>query len=78
MIAGLLEYSPELRQQSKAAIERLLPCISRLVDGKTVNLRSMRRDAGELIELYRGKIGADPGVLHSMLLDAAAIAHWKE
>jgi hypothetical protein len=43
VIAGLLEKSPELRRQSRAAVERLLPRIGQLVDGAKQNPRSMRR-----------------------------------
>jgi hypothetical protein len=55
VIAGLLENSPELKRQSKAAVERLLPYISKLVDGKAVDLRDMRRHTRKLIDLFKIK-----------------------
>ena len=55
VIAGLLENSPELRRQSRAAVERLLPYIGLLVDGKAVDHRAMRRDAQQLIGLFKQK-----------------------
>ena len=53
MIAGLLEHSPELQRQSRAALERLLPDIGLLVNGKEVDHRAMRRHARQLIDLYK-------------------------
>jgi hypothetical protein len=44
-IAGLLEKSPALRRQSRAAVGLLLPYIRGLVAGKAVNHIAMRRDA---------------------------------
>ncbi len=67
MITGLLENSPELRRQTKAAVERLLPYICQLVDDKEVDLRAMRRQARQLVDLYREKIGMDQGLLHLMM-----------
>ncbi len=55
VIAGLLEKSPELRRQSRAEVERLLPYIGLLVEGKAVNLRRMRSEARELIDLFKQK-----------------------
>ena len=53
VIAGLLEHSPELQRQSRAALERLLPDIGLLVNGKEVDHRAMRRHARQLIDLYK-------------------------
>ena len=55
IIAGLLENSPELRRQSKTAVERLLPYITGLVEDKAVNRRAMHRDAWQLIDLFQQK-----------------------
>ncbi len=55
VIAGLLVNSPELLRQSKAAVERLLPYISKLVDGKAVDLRDIRHHARQLIDLFKTK-----------------------
>ena len=55
VIADLLEKSPELRLQTRAAVERLLPDIGLLVDGKAVDHRTMRRDARQLIDLFKRK-----------------------
>ena len=55
VIARLLENSPELRQQSKVAVERLMPYISKLVDGKAVDHRALRRHALALIDLFKRK-----------------------
>ena len=74
VIAGLLENSTGLRRQSRAAVERLLPYIGQLADGKAVDRRHMRRDARTLIDLYRKEIGADAGLLHSMMMDAAKVS----
>ena len=73
-IAGLLEKSPELRRQSRAALERLLPNIGLLMDGKAVDHRAMRHHAWTLIDPYRKKIGVDKGLLHSMMMTASKIS----
>ncbi len=73
-IAGLLENSPVLRQQSRAAVERLIPYIGLFVDDKAVDLRRMRRDARTLIDLYLEKIGTDHGLLHSMMMTASKVS----
>jgi hypothetical protein len=55
VIAEMLEKSPELRFQTRAAVERLLPNIGLLVDGKEVDHRAMRRDARQLNDLFKQK-----------------------
>ena len=75
VIAGLLENNPGLRRQSRAAVERLLPYIGKLVDGKAVDHRAMRLHAEQLIGLYRKKIGADSGRLHTMIMNAATVSN---
>jgi hypothetical protein len=55
VIAEMLENSPELRLQTRAAVDRLLPDIGLLVDGKAVDHRAMRRDARVLIDLFKQK-----------------------
>ena len=55
LIAGLLEKSPALKRQSRAAVERLLPYIGLLVNDKAVDPRAMRRDARALIGLFERK-----------------------
>ena len=55
VIADLLEKSPELRLQTRVAVERLLPNIGLLVDGKAVDHRAMRRDARQLNDLFKRK-----------------------
>ncbi len=68
VIAGVLEKSPELRRQSRAAVERLLPSIGLLVDGKAADLRGMRRDARQLIDLFKRKNAMELKTsLHHML-----------
>ena len=73
-IAGLLEKSPALRLQSRSAVKRLLPYIGLLVNDKAVDHRAMRRHARTLIDLYREKIGADSGLLYSMLRTASKVS----
>ena len=53
LISDLLEKSPALRRQSRAALEGLLPNIGLLVDDKDVDHRAMRRHARQLIDLFK-------------------------
>ncbi len=69
MIAGLLEKSPELRRQSKAAVERLLPNIGLLVDGKEADRRAMRRHARQLIDLFKKESALDMKTSLSHMLE---------
>ncbi len=74
VIVRLLENSSELRQQSRAALEQLLPYIRQLVDGKTVDHRAMRRDSRTFIDLYRKKIGTDQSLVQSMMMTASKVS----
>ena len=69
VIAGLLENSPELQRQSRASLERLLPDIGLLVNGKAVDHRAMRRHARQLIELFKKEGALDMKTSLSHMLD---------